>query len=121
MSIVCHHYRTGVGAPVVSECDGDYHHDSRRSVLEWSLPVIDESNKSGSMEFSISGMPDDFFPVTVSFISKKLYCDIQVSTCLPSSKMRTVYRTFYSTTVFEIARHRYINKMVLRFLLCINF
>jgi len=40
--------------------------------------VIDESNKSGSMEFSISGMPDDFFPVTVSFISKKLYCDIQV-------------------------------------------
>ncbi|KAK2153629.1 hypothetical protein LSH36_291g07023 [Paralvinella palmiformis] len=67
----------GVGAPVVSECDGDYHHDSRKCTLEWSLPVIDESNKSGSMEFSISGMPDDFFPVTVSFISKKLYCDIQ--------------------------------------------
>ena len=75
--IVC--ARSGAGAPLVNECDGEYHHDSRKNVLEWTLPVIDASNKSGAMEFSIAGHPDDFFPVTVSFISKKPYCDIQVS------------------------------------------
>ncbi len=34
---------------------------------------------TGAMEFSIAGHPDDFFPVNVSFVSKKTFCDIQVS------------------------------------------
>ena len=70
--------RSGVGAPVVGDCDGEYNYDSRKTTLHWSLPVIDHSNKSGSMEFSMGGHPDDFFPITVSFVSKKSYCDIQV-------------------------------------------
>ena len=48
-------------------------------MLVWSLPVIDASNKSGSLEFSIGGHPDDFFPVNVNFVSKKSYCDLQIS------------------------------------------
>lgn len=71
--------RSGVGAPVIGEIDGEYRHDSRRNTLEWCLPVIDAKNKSGSLEFSIAGQPNDFFPVQVSFISKKNYCNIQVS------------------------------------------
>ena len=63
----------------MGECDGDYHHDSRKNILEWRLSVIDQDNKTGSLEFSIPGTPDDFFPVTVSFVSKKSYCDIVVS------------------------------------------
>ena len=63
----------------MSEVDGNYKHDSRHNVLEWSLPVIDATNKSGSLEFSIAGQPDDFFPVTINFLSRKSYCDIQVS------------------------------------------
>lgn len=70
--------RSGVGAPVIGEIDGEYRHDSRRNTLEWCLPVIDAKNKSGSLEFSIAGQPSDFFPVQVSFISKKNYCNIQV-------------------------------------------
>ena len=31
---------SGVGAPVVGSCDGDYNHDSRKNILEWNLPVI---------------------------------------------------------------------------------
>ena len=31
---------SGVGAPVVGTCDGDYNHDSRKNILEWKLPVI---------------------------------------------------------------------------------
>ena len=71
--------RSGVGAPVVGDCDGEYNYDSRKNTLHWTLPLIDSSNKSGSMEFSVGGHPDDFFPVAVSFVSKKSYCDIQVS------------------------------------------
>lgn len=70
---------SGVGAPVVGSCDGDYRHDSRKNVLEWTLPVIDESNSSGSMEFSILGRESDFFPVVVSFASKRSYSDIKVT------------------------------------------
>lgn len=68
----------GVGAPIVGECDGDYIHDNRKNVLTWCHPVIDASNKSGSMEFTIGGRPNDFFPLTVSFVSKKSYCDLSV-------------------------------------------
>ncbi|XP_053409072.1 coatomer subunit delta-like isoform X2 [Mercenaria mercenaria] len=70
---------SGVGAPVVGDCDGEYNYDSRKNVLLWNLTVIDSSNKTGSMEFSVGGHPDDFFPVSVSFVSKKSYCDIQIT------------------------------------------
>ncbi|XP_071806674.1 coatomer subunit delta-like [Asterias amurensis] len=73
---------SGCGAPIVGEIDGNSRYDHRRNVLEWTLPVIDSGNKSGSLEFSIAGHPDDFFPVTVNFISQKSYCDIQVTDVL---------------------------------------
>lgn len=44
------------------------------------MPVINQSNSSGTIEFSIPGHEDDFFPVTVSFICKKSFFDISVST-----------------------------------------
>ncbi|XP_051535576.1 archain 1b [Myxocyprinus asiaticus] len=69
---------SGVGAPVIGDLDGQYNHDSRKNILVWSLPVIDEKNRSGSMEFSIPGKPNDFFPINVSFVSKRNFCDIQV-------------------------------------------
>lgn len=67
-----------MGAPVIGDLDGEYKHDSRRNVLEWCLPVIDANNKTGSLEFSIAGQPNDFFPISVTFVSKRNYCDIQV-------------------------------------------
>jgi len=69
--------RHGVNAPVVAENDGEYTFDKRNG-LQWRLPVIDATNKTGSMEFSCGGNPDDFFPVHVSFFSKKTYSQIQV-------------------------------------------
>jgi len=71
---------SGVGAPVITTCDGDYKHDSRKNFLEWTLPVIDESNANGSLEFTIAGNPDDFFPVSVEFHStKKSFINVAVS------------------------------------------
>lgn len=72
-------FQCRVGAPVVGDLDGQYNHDSRKNMLEWSLPVIDEKNKTGSLEFSIAGRPSDFFPINVSFVSKRNFCDIQVA------------------------------------------
>uniref|UniRef100_F6QY24 Coatomer subunit delta n=1 Tax=Ciona intestinalis TaxID=7719 RepID=F6QY24_CIOIN len=70
---------SGVGAPNVSEVDGDFKHDSRKNILEWCLPVINSSNTTGSMEFSIPGSPDDFFPINVSFhATKRLFTGIEV-------------------------------------------
>lgn len=69
---------SGAGSPVVNECEGEYRYDNRKNILEWRLPVIDSSNKTGSMELSIGGHANDFFPVNVSFVSKRLYCDIEV-------------------------------------------
>ena len=67
-----------MNAPVVAECDGDYTYEKRSGSLMWQLPVIDASNKTGAMEFSCGGNADDFFPVRVSFYSKKSYSEIKV-------------------------------------------
>lgn len=70
---------SGVGSPVVGDCDGDYHYDTHKKQLQWTLPFIDATNKSGSLEFTLNGgHPDDFFPVNVAFTSRKPYCDIQI-------------------------------------------
>merc|ERR1712076_364933 len=71
----------GNGAPVVAECDGDYTYEKRGSLL-WQLPLIDSKNKTGSMEFSCGGNPDDFFPVQVAFFSKKTYSNIRLLDCM---------------------------------------
>jgi len=72
----------GAGAPNIAECDGEYQHDSRKGALLWQHAVIDAHNKTGSMEFSATGNPDDFFPVTMSFNSNKSFSDIKVLDCL---------------------------------------
>lgn len=65
--------------PVVAECDGEYNHDSRKNVLAWSMPILDSSNKTGSMEFSAPNCnPDDFFPLQVSFVSKQSYANLKI-------------------------------------------
>ncbi len=64
---------------MVGDLSGEYHYDHKKSVLNWQLAVIDASNSSGSLEFTISGHPDDFYPIHVSFYSPKPMCNIHVS------------------------------------------
>lgn len=65
--------------PIIGECDGQYIHEARQNTLVWSLPLIDASTKSGSMEFSANScVPSDFFPLRVSFTSKTPYAKIKV-------------------------------------------
>lgn len=68
--------------PVVGECDGQYSHEARRNTLLWSLPLVDASTKSGSMEFSAPhSNPSDFFPLRVMFTAKTSYAKIKANIC----------------------------------------
>ncbi len=59
--------------------DGEWRYDSRRSALLWTIELIDDTNRSGSMEFVTSvADADAFYPVEVSFTSNKTFCDIAI-------------------------------------------
>uniref|UniRef100_UPI00358FBCE2 coatomer subunit delta n=1 Tax=Myxine glutinosa TaxID=7769 RepID=UPI00358FBCE2 len=77
---VCIPLPSGSGVPVIAEVDGEYRHDARRGQLEWLLPLVDDRARSGSLEFSVAnGCSTDFFPITVSFSSSQILCNIGVS------------------------------------------
>jgi hypothetical protein len=54
--------------------------DSRNSVLEWSILLIDQSNRSGSMEFVVPPAdPSSFFPISVGFSASSTFSDLKVT------------------------------------------
>ncbi|KAI6182080.1 Coatomer subunit delta [Aphelenchoides bicaudatus] len=66
-------------APIISECEGSYEYLRPKNILLWTIPLIDNSNKNGSLEFEVpNGDADHFFPVNVLFSSEQLYCQIGV-------------------------------------------
>nr|GLL45625.1 coatomer subunit delta [Ipomoea trifida] len=71
-------------APNVQQIDGDWRYDSRNSVLEWSIVLIDASNRSGSLEFVVPAAdPSSFFPISARFSSSKTFSDLKVTNILP--------------------------------------
>ncbi|XP_043259367.1 coatomer subunit delta [Colletes gigas] len=92
--------------PIVSEFDGQYTHEARRNMLVWSLPIVDETTNSGSMEFSApSSTPADFFPLRVSFSSKTSYVDIKVTEVLlveDESPVKYSVETVFFTDNYEV-------------------
>ncbi|CAF0862192.1 unnamed protein product [Adineta ricciae] len=69
----------GGQTPVIDKIDGDYQFDSRKTTLIWTLPVIDQSNSEGSLEFSVRGKASDFFPIQVDFVSETPFCNIKIA------------------------------------------
>ncbi|CAF1293730.1 unnamed protein product [Rotaria sordida] len=65
--------------PVIGKFDGDYQFDNRKTTLIWTLPVVDQSNSEGALEFTIRGKSVDFFPIQVDFIAETSYCDIKIA------------------------------------------
>ncbi|KAF8775408.1 hypothetical protein HU200_004828 [Digitaria exilis] len=71
-------------APSVRQIDGEWKYDSRNSVLEWSIILIDQSNRSGSMEFAVpSADPSTFFPISVGFSASSTFSGLKVTSVLP--------------------------------------
>ncbi|OXA60681.1 coatomer subunit delta [Folsomia candida] len=97
---------SGGSGPVVSECEGDYVYEARKNHLLWQLPVIDSSNKTGSMEFSVpNGHASQFFPVQVSFHSSQAFARlsvINVKSVEDGSVVKHSVDTVFSTKTYEI-------------------
>ncbi|KAL6614220.1 hypothetical protein ACP70R_036490 [Stipagrostis hirtigluma subsp. patula] len=71
-------------APSVRQIDGEWKYDSRNSVFEWSIILIDQSNRSGSMEFSVPAAdPSTFFPISVGFSASSTFSNLKVTDVLP--------------------------------------
>lgn len=68
-------------APKIQSIDGNFKHNSSAGDLVWEIDVIDSSNSSGSLEFSVQQRDSDaFFPINVNFSSQQLYCKVDVVT-----------------------------------------
>ncbi|CAK9147336.1 unnamed protein product [Ilex paraguariensis] len=71
-------------APSVRQIDGEWRYDSRNSILEWSILLIDNSNRSGSMEFVVPPADSSvFFPISVRFTASNTFSDLKVLNILP--------------------------------------
>eukprot|EP00246_Nothoceros_aenigmaticus_P014208 TRINITY_DN5285_c0_g1_i2.p1 TRINITY_DN5285_c0_g1~~TRINITY_DN5285_c0_g1_i2.p1 ORF type:complete len:511 (+),score=101.39 TRINITY_DN5285_c0_g1_i2:113-1645(+) len=65
--------------PTMNQVDGDWRYDSRKSILEWSITLIDNTNRNGTMEFVVPPAdPSVFFPIDVKFTAAKTFCEVKV-------------------------------------------
>ena len=72
--------------PNIIHVDGSHRHDSKDGVLVWEIDMIDTSNSTGSMEFSIAQRDADaFFPINVDFASPDMYCNAEVTSVRSSA------------------------------------
>jgi len=79
----------GKEKPMVNSIDsGTYEFDVKDSILCWNLPIIEQSNSSGAMEFELALWNKEntatsfLFPITVTFTSTKTYFSNQILGCL---------------------------------------
>ena len=66
--------------PTVSSHTGEWALNSSSHSLDWTIPLINAEDKSGSLEFSVGG--DDagvFFPVKVSFVGQGSIAGVKVA------------------------------------------
>ncbi|GAX72921.1 hypothetical protein CEUSTIGMA_g376.t1 [Chlamydomonas eustigma] len=82
-------------APSVNQVDGDWRFDSKQGAMVWTIDLIDDSNRTGSMEFVVSASDaESFFPISVSFSSSKIYCDVAVDSVTYTMKEGSVKYSF---------------------------
>eukprot|EP01038_Epipyxis_sp_PR26KG_P004625 gene4625-6504_t len=68
-------------SPNILSVDGSHRHNASAQELLWEISLIDRSNASGSLEFTILQKNSDaFFPITVGFSSQSLFCNVEVQT-----------------------------------------
>eukprot|EP00798_Chlamydomonas_sp_ICE-L_P008070 gene8070-1312_t len=93
-------------SPSVNQIDGDWRYDSKRSVLLWTIELIDDTNRSGSMEFVLPATDSEsFYPVEVSFTSTKTFCDVHVDTVTNTNSEAPVkfsYKKFMGTSEYQV-------------------
>lgn len=72
-------------AALLPQVDGDWRYDARRRVLLWTIDLIDDSNRSGSLELVVPAVdPEALYPIEVSFSSPATIADIAVEAVVAS-------------------------------------
>ncbi|KZT08764.1 uncharacterized protein LAESUDRAFT_53433 [Laetiporus sulphureus 93-53] len=66
--------------PTVSSHTGDWALNPSSHSLDWSIPLVNAEERSGSLEFTINGDdPGAFFPVRVAFVSEGSIAGVRVA------------------------------------------
>ncbi|KAJ3101610.1 Coatomer subunit delta [Physocladia obscura] len=70
----------GTADPVIQSADGQSYKIQRQTrTIDWQLPLIDQSNRNGMLEFTVADEDvNGFFPIKVTFNSIKPYCSVNV-------------------------------------------
>ncbi|KAJ3294296.1 Coatomer subunit delta [Borealophlyctis nickersoniae] len=69
----------GTGTPTIGDVEGHYQLDRQHHIIQWQLPIIDQSNKSGVLEFTVpSEDVGGFFPIKASFSALQTFCDVAI-------------------------------------------
>mmetsp|Transcript_23160 Transcript_23160/g.61928 ORF Transcript_23160/g.61928 Transcript_23160/m.61928 type:complete len:514 (-) Transcript_23160:306-1847(-) len=64
---------------IISMDSGNHRHNRSAEELIWEIPLIDSSNKSGTLEFNVAQKDSDaFFPINIGFGSQQLHAGIDV-------------------------------------------
>lgn len=95
----------GAPPPVINDCEGEHEYDRAHCALVWRIPIIDKTAPTAAMDFTARGVPDNFFPVRVSFSSTRLYCNLKVLGVVSTSDGAPVtfsQETQLKTNVYEI-------------------
>jgi len=81
--------------------EGDYRFDSRNGCLLWEIPLVDGSNRSGSMEFMVPACDTDaFFPIEASFNSNRIFCPVKLAEVVNMSDGSSVEDREVSMSLF---------------------
>lgn len=67
--------------PNITQAVGSYKFDPKNSVLIWEIPLVNNSNRKGTIEFEISQWESgkhDPFPIYVTFSSDQSICHLEV-------------------------------------------
>jgi coatomer subunit delta len=63
----------------VSSHSGQWALNASTHSLDWSIPLVNADERSGSLEFSVGGDDvDTFFPVKVAFVAQGSMAGVQV-------------------------------------------
>ncbi|KAH7545996.1 hypothetical protein FEM48_Zijuj01G0154100 [Ziziphus jujuba var. spinosa] len=70
-------------APNVRQIDGEWRYNSRNSIFEWAILLIDDSNRSGSVELVVPAADSSvFFPISVQFSATNTFSGLKVCLAL---------------------------------------
>ncbi|KAL7194071.1 hypothetical protein ACSBR2_025669 [Camellia fascicularis] len=100
----------------------DKRYDSRNSILEWSILLIDNSNRSGSMDFVVPPVEASvFFPISVRFTAASTFSELKVLNVLPlrgGPSPRFAQRTLLSTENYQVIYFsEYVAQCVSKFII----